>query len=377
MIEKVLFVDDDINILMGFKRQLRKNFIVETAEGGERGLALIKEQEDPFMVVVADMRMPNMDGIQFLKKVQDISPKSIRMMLTGNADVQTAINAVNEGNIFRFMTKPIEIEFLAQIVSSGIRQFQLVNAEKELLEKTFNGSIKLLTDLMSLLNPSIFNKASRIQRYVRSIVAQMGIEDGWQFEVSALLSQIGCLTLPPEILNKINSNMELNTSELELFDSHPLIGRKLLSTIPRLQPVAFMIGSQNKPMKSYEKVVHNNIVTGSQLLKVVIDYDTRIMSGGLKHEILKSFSEKPDEYNQELVKILINLPVEKVEIMSKTVYVEELTTHMITNEDIKTRKGITVISKGQEISYATIEYLRNFSKSESGIREPFKVLVRS
>lgn len=110
---KILCVDDDSNILQGYKRALRRDFDIFIAEGGLEALSII-EKEGPFAVVVSDMRMPVMDGVQFLSRVRDIAPETVRMMLTGNADQQTAIIAVNEGNIFRFLTKPCPPDVLAK-----------------------------------------------------------------------------------------------------------------------------------------------------------------------------------------------------------------------------------------------------------------------
>jgi len=103
--EKILFVDDDPNILNSFKRQLRKMYQISTASSGQDGLDLIKKK-GPFAVVLADMKMPHMDGITFLKKVKELSPDSIRLMITGNADQKTAISALHEGNVFRFINNP-------------------------------------------------------------------------------------------------------------------------------------------------------------------------------------------------------------------------------------------------------------------------------
>ena len=95
MSEKVLYVDDDANILAAYSRMLRKDFEIDTAEGGREGLDLIT-QAGPFAVVVADMRMPGMDGVEFLGLVKDRCGESVRIMLTGNTDLESAIHAVNE-----------------------------------------------------------------------------------------------------------------------------------------------------------------------------------------------------------------------------------------------------------------------------------------
>ena len=120
MPEKVLFVDDEPNVLAAYERQLRKQFDVVTMQGGEAGLQAVT-MSGPYAVVVSDFRMPNMDGIEFLSRVKGISPDTVRMILTGYADVQTAIEAVNEGNVFRFLTKQCPPDSLAKAVTARHR----------------------------------------------------------------------------------------------------------------------------------------------------------------------------------------------------------------------------------------------------------------
>jgi DNA-binding NtrC family response regulator len=124
MSEKVLFVDDDLNILEAYKRQLRRQFQIDTARGAEEGLSAISTG-GPYAVVVSDLRMPGMDGNQFLARVKEIAPKSIRIMLTGYADLKTAMDAINRGNIFRLLTKPCAKEILAEALETAIEQYKI------------------------------------------------------------------------------------------------------------------------------------------------------------------------------------------------------------------------------------------------------------
>ncbi len=237
MSEKVLFVDDDPNVLAAYTRILRRQFTLETALGGEEGLEAI-ESQGPFAVVVADMRMPGMDGIQFLAHVKERAPDTVRIMLTGNADLQTAIDAVNEGNIFRFLVKPCPSETLSHALRAAIEQYHLVTAERELLEKTLTGSVRLLTELLSMVNPAAFSQASRLRRYVRHIAVQLRLPNAWQFEVAAMLSQIGAITLPRQLFEKVQNQQPLTGEERRMYASHPAIGARLLANIPRLESIA-------------------------------------------------------------------------------------------------------------------------------------------
>ena len=129
--QRILFVDDEENILNGLRRSLRKHFDVQIAVGPEAGLRVL-EENGPFAVVVSDYVMPGMNGVSFLKEAKVIAPNSVRMMLTGYADMNNAIRAINEGSIFRFLTKPCETEVMVKALTDGLEQYRLVMLEKEL-----------------------------------------------------------------------------------------------------------------------------------------------------------------------------------------------------------------------------------------------------
>ncbi len=129
MPERILFVDDDINILEGYKRQLRKLFAIDIAEGSEMGLEAIKKN-DPYAVVVSDLKMPGMDGNQFLSKAKKITPATTRILLTGYADLQSAMEAINNGNIYRLLTKPCGKDLLIDALNSGIEEYNKNHQKK-------------------------------------------------------------------------------------------------------------------------------------------------------------------------------------------------------------------------------------------------------
>jgi FixJ family two-component response regulator len=132
--DKILFVDDEAPVLDGYRRLLRQEFLVSTAISGEEGLAAIKAN-GPFAVVISDMRMPGMNGAEFLAQVHSRSPHSVRMLLTGHADLDSAIDAVNRGKIFRFLTKPCEKPALMEAIQSGLEVYRAASAENELVKK--------------------------------------------------------------------------------------------------------------------------------------------------------------------------------------------------------------------------------------------------
>src|SRR5688572_10183667 len=163
---RVLFVDDEPNVLNAIRRTLRNDFDVHTAESGKDALRLLEESE-PFGVVVSDCHMPEMDGIEFLHRCSKAAPLAVRVMLTGNMDQETAVKAVNMGDVFKFLNKPCQGDELKSVVTQAVRQHELVTAEKELLEQTLKGSIKVLADLLGIVKPEAFGRTGRLRRKVR------------------------------------------------------------------------------------------------------------------------------------------------------------------------------------------------------------------
>ena len=225
MNRKVLCVDDEENVLRAFERNLRLHFEIETAVGPAAGLSAIA-QSGPYAVVISDLRMPGMDGIQFLTAVRHQSPDSVRLILSGNADLQAAIASVNEGSIYRFLTKPCPVDTLRSAIDGALNQYQLIIAERELLEHTLNGSVAVMTEVLSMVSPLAFSRASRIRRYVRHMATRLNLSDSWQFDLASMLSQIGCIAVPSDILEKLYTGMALTAEEQNTFASHPCVGQK-------------------------------------------------------------------------------------------------------------------------------------------------------
>ncbi len=381
MSDKILFVDDEANILSGFKRQFHKQFDLEFALSGKDGLDII-DKKGPFAVVISDMRMPKMDGIQFLKKVKETASESVRIMLTGNADIQTAVNAVNEGNIFRFLTKPCPNTILANSLDAGVKQYHLIQAEKVLLENTLTGSIKVLTEILSLVNPAAFSHTNRIKRYVIHIVKQLNLPNQWQFELAAMFSQIGCVAIPPDILDLVYTGETLPEDKQKIYSSHPLVGSMLLAHIPRLEIISKMIGSQQKPFKDYTKQKKDFkeyvVDIGSQILRAIVDLDQFMIHGHSFRSALKKLRMQKNIYNPHILEALENLEDDGLDTTNliKQLKIKNIMPGVIAYENIKDKKGVLLVPKGQEITYAVIAKLQNFSQGV-GVQEPFRVQVIS
>ena len=377
MTEKILFVDDEVNILDSMKRQLRKRFDIHTAESGEAALRIMKES-GPFAVIISDMRMPVMDGIQLLAKVKDLYPDTVRMMLTGNADQETAIDAVNRGQIFRFLGKPCPTATLVTSLALALRQYRLVTAEKELLNKTLRGSIGVLSELLSLANPVAFSSGYRVKKLVLELARRMNYEDVWQLEIAALMSQIGCVTLPAEILNKLYAGKELSGEELEMYNSHPKTGANLLEKIPRMESVAGIIARQldgYSTLKAEAEVndeLTDDITIGAQIIKVAIDYDLLLFQGMRHLRALKELRERTNSYNPEILDKLTDLRIDDTQVRVMSLRVKDIAIGMVVEENIIAKNGALIAPKGQEVTWPVLQGLKNFSR-QVGVKEPIRV----
>ncbi len=375
--DKILFVDDESNVLEGIQRQLRKTFTIETALGPKQGIESV-EQHGPYAVVVSDMRMPDISGVEFLSRVQKSSPDSVRMMLTGNADLQTAIDAVNDGQIFRFLTKPCPPDSLTKALQSGLQQYRLLQGEKELLEQTLRGSIEALTDVLGLVNPEAFGRSSRVSRYVKHMAIHFKVPDVWQYEMAAMLSQIGCVILPDGVLKKVYQGQTLEGEEAQLFAQHPLIASDLLGRIPRMQEVSAMISFQEKHFDGtgfpHDEIQGDAIPLASRLLKVALDFDALDATGMDKAQAYEELTQRAGWYDPAALEALKLAFLTEMGFEEKQLKVRELTENMLFAEELRGTNDLLLMAKGQSVTQTVIARLENYLRM-GHMEEPIKMLV--
>jgi len=367
MINKVLFVDDEPSVLEGYKRMLHREFQVDTAVGGLQGLALIRD-DGPYSVVISDMRMPGMNGAQFLSQVRQAAPDTVRMLLTGYTDIDAAMEAVNQGNIFRFLAKPCEKEAMIDAINAGVYQYRLVMVEKELLEDTLMGSIKVMTDVLSAASPEAFGRSMRITRYVRHMIAKFNLSSPWRFETAAMLSQLGCVTLDPEVMQAAFVGGRLSTEDQARFEAHPQVAKDLLVHIPRMKPIAWMIGQQfiKEPWADDSGMPDSHpeeIVLGARILRLAVAFDNLKMRGLTDEEALARLRFRRDEFGADLVAALSDIKCESATMQLRKISTARLTIGMILQQEIRTKTGTLMVPKGQEITPALLIKLENFSRA--------------
>ena len=380
MSEKVLFVDDDPNLLAACERNFRRRFQVETAAGGEAGLQRIAER-GPFAVVVSDRQMPQMDGIQFLSLVRERAPDTVRLMLTGNADLEGAIKVVNEGNIFRFLTKPCSLEVLGKAVEDALQQYQLVTAEKELLNKTLSGSIKLLTDILSLVEPQSFGRAQTLRDIIASVTKKIKAENEWEIPLAVMLAPIGNVTIPPELLIRSRAGVTLSKVEEQIVAQLPETTARLLANIPRLEGVARIVRYQHKNYDGtgmpLDSVKGDALPFGSRLLKILADLAQLNAGDRSRLQSLNEMQTRLGWYDPALLAAVreyygVAVAARDAERASISIAIRDLAPGMVLRSDVETKDGTLILCSGHHITPMTLEKIKNFDLV-SGIKEPLFV----
>lgn len=377
MNERILCVDDDVNILEGYRRQLRKEFSLEIAVGSTEGLQVLTTQ-GPFSVVVSDLQMPGMNGIQFLSKVRELSPDTTRLLLTGKADLQSAIDAINQGQIFRFLTKPCSSDQLADALTAGVSQYRLVTAERELLEQTLSGSIKVLCEVLSLVNPEAFGRSARITRLAEAIAGHMHISELWPIKIAALLSQIGCVILPEAVLKKVYRGEPLTSDESQLYNQHPYVAADLVAKIPRMKQVGDIIRLQDKHYDSGAGPDHARSSSlapvEARILKVALDFDALESAGKTRLQVINDLKNRTGRYDPNVLNALHEVIADSPKYDVQRIRACQLRLGMILGEDVRTNSDVVLASKGQEINESITLRIQSSARM-TGVKEPFIVLV--
>jgi response regulator RpfG family c-di-GMP phosphodiesterase len=367
MADRILFVDDEPTVLEGYKRVLYPEFQVDTADGAANAFAAIKEN-GPYSVVISDMRMPVTNGAEFLAKVRKSDPDTVRMLLTGYTDLGAAVEAINQGNIFRFLTKPCEPEVLASAINAGIEQYRLITSERELLEKTLMGSIKVLTDVLSAASPEVFGRSMRIAHCVRYIMTKSTLPSPWCIEAAAALSQLGCITLESELMSRAYAGSKLTPEEQAGFDAHPQAAMELLKNIPRLESVSWVIGQQLKrdiqPAESdFPGFSATELLLAAKILKLAVAFEELREKFPAKGAALTHLRERRNEFEPSLLDSLLDLQPTALTKQLRKVSTSRLRAGMILDQEIKNGQGVLLVAKGQELTSALILRLENHARA--------------
>lgn len=367
----ILCVDDEPQLLEGLQLSLRKRFEVITAPNGVIGLVRLAGGAKP-AVIVSDMRMPGIDGAAFLARARIACPEAVRVLLTGAADLSAAIAAVNDGGIFRFLVKPCPYSTLVGALEAAVAQHDLIVAERVLLTETLHGCVKMLTEVLALTNPIAFGRATRIKRRVSELAAELGLDDRWELEVAAMLSQLGAITLPPETAEKVYFGRPLTTNEQKMVARMPIVTEQLLGNIPRLDGVRAILATYPRTVNAAPG--GTRVDDAVAILRVALDFDAIEAQGSTVEIALESLRSRGDRYAPAVLAALQAVIGAGPHVMIKELPLAGLYPGMMLAEDLQRVDGMLILTRGVEITLSLIERIRNFRPGT--VREPVRIVVR-
>jgi response regulator RpfG family c-di-GMP phosphodiesterase len=367
---RILCVDDEPYVLEGLRDTLRRSFDVRVATSGVEGLEILSAEPESFAVVISDMRMPQMRGADFLRSARLVAPDAVRMLLTGHADLQEAIRAVNGARLFRFLTKPCDSQELMRACAAALGQHRLQTAERVLLEETLRGSVEALAEVLALTNPAAFGRAGRVKALAGKLAHAAELSNWWEVEVAATLAHIGAVTLPQTTAEKLYAGAPLTEDESAMVSRVPLITRQLLSKIPRLEGVLEILNKYKDELGDQTTGSESAVPAGARVLRIAVDY-AELESGGADSSVALGAMRSRTSYDRVLIDAFATvIGVGPAEV--REVRVRELLAGMSLADDVRSVRGELLVARGQNVTERLIERLSNLSTGF--VREPLRVL---
>ena len=372
----VLLVDDEQQVLTGLALHLKRRYTVIMANSGAEALERLAGHPD-IAIIVSDMRMPGMNGAEFLAKARQRVPEAVRMLLTGQTDIQSAIAAVNEGQIFQFLTKPTLPPAFLAAVEGALAQYRLITAEKVLLAQTLRGSVQAMAEILEVTNPVLFGRATRVQRTVLEMATHMGMEDHWQIGVAAMLSQLALISLPADVADKLRCGSAMSSEEQAMINRLPEVTDRMLGHIPRLETVRVLLAHSQEPYRQSKCVPPESeapiIIVGAKLLKAASAYDQLTLSGLSCMEAIGLMNAHAERYDQAVLGALSALYSNtKDHGTIAEVPLSGLMPGMVLADDLMSNTGVLLVARGYAVTAMFLERIRNFKKGS--LKETVRVV---
>lgn len=420
----ILLVDDEINILRSLHRLLRpEGYRILTAESGAVALSLMRNE--PVDLVISDMRMPEMDGAVFLAKVRQEWPDTMRLLLTGHADMTQTVAAINQGEIYRFIAKPWDDQELLLIVRQALEQLYLRRENQRLLKLTaeqnealkeanntleikvaqrtaelsqlvsflelaqeelktsFRTSVQVFSSIIEMRFADRTGHSQRVVTLAERLAKRAGLkaEEIEAVVNAAMLHDIGKVALPDSLLNKAFASH--NRQERAEYMEHPAIGQMVLLPVPELNLAGAYIRGQHENVDGSGFPDHlslNEIPVGARILAIVVDYDELQMGLLLnreftaEHALLYIKENKDIRYDPTLVQLFIqSLEAEQHKYKEITLNSSQLRTGMVLTRDLYSAGHFLLLAKGRKLDPSIIKHICRFEQTDG---KPVVVYIR-
>jgi len=374
MNNKILCVDDEESILKGFQLNLRKDFELHLASNGVEGLEVF-DREQGFALVLSDMRMPQMDGATMLSEIKKRDPEVVTVLLTGHTDFESAMSAVNEGSIFRMLSKPCPPEMLIRVLNDGLAQHDLIKSKRILLDQTLRGAVDALAQSLSTAKPLFFGRAQRVRRIANELAEMIKLEDAWRVDIASIFSQLAYISLPESVSEDVYYKKDLTSSVKEMVRKFPDDTQKLIEKIPGLEEVGEIL-EKLAIQHRFETEDGSGIRKAASILRVALDFDYYEEQGHDRSLIVQTLKSRKEEYDPEITECLSQLlVVAEQKYRLEEILIRKLEIGMRLAQELRLSDGLLVASSGTDVDRQLLRVIRNYSSCFAESPFPKKIQV--
>ncbi len=317
----ILLVDDEENNLSLLKRTFHRDYNILSAANGLEATKILEEKGDEISLIVSDQRMPVMTGTEFLKKANEEFPDIVKILLTGNTDVDVIIDAINECHLYQYVLKPFEPEDLKTTVETGLENYDLKNGKTMILnelKELFYTTIKSISSALDAKDKYTHGHAMRVTMYSLMLAHALNVDKSEYetIEIAGLLHDIGKIGIPESILCK---NGKLTDEEYRIMCTHPSQGKKMVESIKQFEKISAGINYHHEKWNGTgypDKLQGENIPYIARIIAIADTYDamtsTRSYRKALDHEVAIAEIERcsGSQFDPEYAKVFISIAEE-------------------------------------------------------------------
>ena len=374
MNNKILCVDDEESILKGFQLNLRKDFELHMASNGAEGLEVF-DRERGFALVLSDMRMPEMNGATMLSEIKKRDHEVVTVLLTGHTDFESAMAAVNEGNVFRMLSNPCPPDTLIKVLNAGLEQHDLIKSKRILLDKTLRGAVDALAQSLSTAKPLFFGRAQRVRRLANELADMLNVPNRWRVDVASVFSQLGYISLPESVCEDVYHKKDLSPEVKKLVKKLPGDIQNLIGKIPGLEEVDAILQKIDVQYR-YEKDDGKGTRLLASILRVSLDFDFYEELGHDRSVIVQTLKARKDEYDPLVTNSLSNLlVVAEQKFQLEEISIKNLEVGMRLAQELRLDDGFLIASCGADVDRQLLKVIRNYNSCYAESPFPKKLQV--
>ena len=376
MNNKILCVDDEESILRGFQLNLRKDFELHLASDGVEGLEIF-EKEGGFALVLSDMRMPRMNGAEMLAEIKKRDHEVSTILLTGHTDFDSAMAAVNDGNVFRMLSKPCPPERLIKVLNDGLEQYDLIRSKRILLDQTLRGAVDALAESLSTAKPLFFGRVQRVRRMANELAMKQDVPNAWRVDVASVFSQLAYLALPENVTEDVYYRRDLSKEVKALLAKFPEDTRNILNKIPGLEEVGEILKSVDVQYR-FEEEKEDGVRLAASILKVALDFDYYEEQGYNRSIIVSTLKERNKDYDPKITQSLSDLIVIAEETSTlQEIKIDDIDIGMRLSQELRLDDGFLIAAAGTDVDRQLLKVIRNYNScyAESPFPKRVQVIV--